>query len=74
MMHTIVIQVLANFQLKITLIGEAIAKNIILPKIWPIFRHSLAQILYKIAKFERISKFSDLNYGNRHTARFSSKK
>ena len=66
------IQVLAKFQLKITLIGEAVAKNVILPQIWPIFRPSLAQIVSKIAKFERISKFSDLNHGNTHTDRVSS--
>ena len=46
------IQVLTKFQLKISLIGEAIAKMVILP----IFR-PLAQIVSKIAKFERISKF-----------------
>ena len=39
------IQVLTEFQLKITLIGEAIAKNVILPQIWTIFGTSLAQIL-----------------------------
>ena len=55
-----------------TLLGEAIDKNIILPKIWPIFRHSSAQIISKIAKFERISKLSDLNHGNTYTDRVSS--
>ena len=52
---------------KITRICEAIAKKVILPQIWPIFRPSLAQIVSKIAKFVRISKFSDLNHGNTST-------
>ena len=68
-MYTMVIQVLPEFQLKITMIGEAIAKKVILPQIWPIFRPSLAQIISKIAKFEIISKFSDLNHGNTSTYR-----
>ena len=46
------IQVLTEFQLDMTLIGEAIAKKAILQQIWPIFGHSLAKILSKIAKFE----------------------
>ena len=54
-----------------TLIREAIAKKVILPHILPIFRHSLAQIVSKIAKFERISNFSDLNHGNTSTDRVS---
>ena len=45
------IQVMPEFNLKMTLIGEAIAKKVILPQIWPIFGHSLDQIVYKIAKF-----------------------
>ena len=39
------IQVLTEFKLKITLIGEAIAKKVILTQILPIFGPSLAQIL-----------------------------
>ena len=39
------IQVLIEFQLRMTLIGEAIAKKVILPQIWAIFRRSLAQIV-----------------------------
>ena len=65
------IQVLTEFQLKITRIGEAIAKKVILTQIWTIFRPSLAQIMPKIAKFEIISKFSDLNHGNTSTDRVS---
>ena len=61
------IQVLAKFKLKITLIGEAVTKKVILPQILPIFRPSLAQIVLKIAKFERISKFYDLKLGNLST-------
>ena len=54
------IQVLTTFHLKVTLIGEAVANKVTLTKIWPIFRPSLAQIVSRIAKFERISKFYDL--------------
>ena len=39
------IQVLTEFQLKITLIGEAFTKNVILPQIMTIFRPSVAQIV-----------------------------
>ena len=55
-----------------TMIGDDTAKKVIFPLIWPIFRPSLAQIVSKIAKFERISKFSDLYHGNTHTNRVSS--
>ena len=65
------IQVLTEFQLKMTMVGEGISKKIILPKIWPIFGPPLAQIMSKIAKFERISEFSDLNQGNTSTDRVS---
>ena len=51
------IQVLTKFQLKITLIGEDVSKKVICPKIWAIFIFSLAQIVSKVAKFERIAKF-----------------
>ena len=68
-MYTKEIQVLTEFPLKITLIGEAIAKKVILYPIWTIFGPSLAQILSKIANFERISKFSDLYHGNTTTSR-----
>ena len=37
MKYTMAIQVLTEFQLKIYMIGEAIAKKVILDKIWPIF-------------------------------------
>ena len=53
------------------LVGEAIDKNIILPNIRPIFEPSFAKITSKIAKFERISAFSDLNHGNTSTDRVS---
>ena len=36
MKYTMVIQVLTEFQLKITMIGEANAKNVILDQMWPI--------------------------------------
>ena len=65
------IQVLTKFQLKITLIGESIAKKVILSKILPIFGPSLAQILFIIAKFVRISNFYDLKHENTSTDRVS---
>ena len=43
MKNTMVIQVLTEFQLKITMIGEAIAKKVILDQILPIFGPSLVQ-------------------------------
>ena len=48
MVYTMVIQVLTKFQLKITMIGEAIAKKVIFNQIWPIFESSLVQIVPKI--------------------------
>ena len=63
-MYTMEIQVMTEFQLKIMTEFEAIAKKIILPNIRPIFGPSLAKITSKIAKFERISAFSDLNHGS----------
>ena len=46
--------------------------GVILHQIGTIFRSSLAQIRSKIAKFERISTFSDLHHGNTSTGRVSS--
>ena len=54
-----------------TMIGDGIAKKVILPQIWPIFGPSLAQVLSKIANFERISNFYDLTHGNTSTDRVS---
>ena len=65
------IQVLAKFHLKITIIYEARFTNLILPQIWSIFGFSLAQLLSRIHKFERISNFSDLNHGNTSSDRVS---
>ena len=53
MKYNIVIQVLTAFQLKITMIGEVIAKKVIFDKMWPIFGPSLVQIVPKIPKFEK---------------------
>ena len=50
------IQVQTEFQLKINLIGEAIAKKVILPQIWPIYGPYLVQIVPKIPEFEKNSK------------------
>ena len=61
------IKILTQFQLKMILIGESIAKSVILLPIWTIFRPSLAQIMSKIAKFDIIFKFSDLNHVNTST-------
>ena len=72
MKYTMVIQVLTEFQLKITIIGEAIAKKVNLPQICPIYGPSLAQILSKIAKSEYISECSKIYHGNTHTDRVSS--
>ena len=65
------IQVLNKFQLKIAIIGEAVAKKVIFTRIWPIFRPSLAQVVSQIAKFERISNFYDLKRVNTRTGRDS---
>ena len=65
------ILILAEFHLKMTMIGDGIVKKVILPQIWPIFGPSLAQILSTIAKFEGISNFTDLNHGNTSTDRVS---
>ena len=48
------IQVLAEFQLKMTLIGDAIAKKVIFAQIWSIFGPSLVQMVSKLDKFERM--------------------
>ena len=55
LMYTMAIQVLAAFQLKITRIGDDIAKKQILPQTWVISGPSFAQIVFKISKFEGIS-------------------
>ena len=46
------IHVLTLFHLKITIIGDDIAKNVILPQIRSIFGPSLAQFFSKIRKFD----------------------
>ena len=61
------IHILAELYLKITMFGDNIAKTVIFPQILPIFGPSLAQILSKIAKFEMISNFYDLQHGNTST-------
>ena len=61
------IQKLTEFPLKMTIIDEAIAKNVIFNQIWPIFGPSLSQILSKIVKFYLISEFSNIYHGNSHT-------
>ena len=66
------IHILPEFHLKMTMIGDDIAKNVIFPQISPIFRHSLAQIVSKIAKCERTYTFSiNLNHRNTGTDRVS---
>ena len=51
-MYTMVIQVLTDFKLEMIIIGEAIAKMVILDQIWPIFGPFSVQIVSKIAKFK----------------------
>ena len=67
------IHILTEFHLKMAMIGDDIAKEVILHNILLIFRPSLAQIVSKIDKFERISKFSHLNHGNTSTDRLSAR-
>ena len=71
-MYTMVMQVLTDFQLEIIIIGEAIVKMVIFYQIWPICGTFVVQIVYKIAKFELISEFSNLYHGNTNTDRVSS--
>ena len=47
-MYTMEIQVLAQFKLNITNIGDDIPKNQILPQIWAIFGPYFAKIVSKI--------------------------
>ena len=61
------IQELTEFQLKITIIGEAISKKVILPKFRPYVELLWPKLFPKIARFERISKFYDLKHGNTST-------
>ena len=63
------IHILTQFNFKMTMIGDNIAKKVILPQISPMYGPSLAQIVSKIAKFERIPNLFDLNHGNIHTDR-----
>ena len=72
-MYTIEIQVLTEFQLKITMIVEAIAKNVIFYQIWPIFGPSLVQIVPKIPKFEQMFQISGVYYRNTSTGGVSAK-
>ena len=65
------IHILTEFHLKITMSGDDISKNVILPKICPIFAPSMAQIFSKIANFERISNLYDLKHGNTSTDQVS---
>ena len=67
MKYTMIIQVLTEFKLIITMIGESIAKNIILDQIWPIFLPSLVKIVPKIPKFEEIFYNSGVYHRNTST-------
>ena len=67
MKYTIVIQVLTELQLKITMIGEAITKKVILNQIWPIFGPSLVQIVAKIPEFEKTFQISGVYHRNTST-------
>ena len=61
------IQVLAEFQLKMTMICEGIAKKVIFDKIWPIFGPSLVQIVPKIPEFEKMLQISGVYLRNTST-------
>ena len=65
------IHILTEFHLKMTMIGDNIAKKVILPQILLIFRPSLAPIWSKIANFERICNFYYLKRGNTSTHQVS---
>ena len=65
------IQVLSEFQLKMILIVEAIAKKVILPQIWPIFGYFCPKFYPIDAKFVSISNFSEFNHINTSTDRLS---
>ena len=56
------IHILTEFHLKITMIGDDIAKKVTLPQILP---------MTKIVKLERILNFYDLKHGNTSTGRVS---
>ena len=64
MMYTMVIQVLAEFQLKITMVGEDITKKVILDQIWPIFGPSFVQIVPKIPEFEKMFQIYGVYHRN----------
>ena len=49
------IHILTELHLKMTMIGDDIAKKAIFPQIWDIFGPSFAKIVSKIAKFEGMS-------------------
>ena len=44
--------------------GAAIAKKVILDQIWPIFGHSLVQIVPKIPEFEKMFQTSGVYHRN----------
>ena len=47
-----------------TMIGDDIAKKVILNQIWPIFGHSLVQIVPKIPEFEKMFQISGVYHKN----------
>ena len=67
------IQVQTEFPIKITIIDEDIATNLIFHQIWPIVGPSLGKMLSKIDRFEWITEFSNIYHGNTHSERDSSK-
>ena len=67
-------QVLTKFQLNMTMIGEAIAKKVILNQIWPIFGPSFVQIVPKISEFDKMFKISGVYHRNTSTGGVSAQK
>ena len=57
MKYSMLIQELTEFQLKITMIGEAIGKKVILDQIWLIFGPSFVQIVPKYLNLTKCSNF-----------------
>ena len=67
------IHILTEYNLKMSMIGDDIAKNVISAQIWSIFVPTLAKMLFKMAKCGRIANLYDLKHGNTGTDQVSAK-
>ena len=65
--YTMEVHILTEFHLQMTIMMKILPKKVILPNILPIVGPYVAQILSKIAKFEKISNLYDLKRGNTST-------